>query len=185
LSLLVAHPDWGDDCRPWTYRDLKSWSIWLKSTGVLKREAGKQIEQSLDSAEVTAEQLHEFFEAGPHESLLAAFQGDYRLLLDWWRRRLAAPFNSRVKFAAQVALRNGPKALNDVPKVVVGTIHSVKGGEADVVFLFPDVSPAANVAYQRCGPDRDSVIRLFYVGVTQARETLYICQRESSMAVAI
>ncbi len=85
----------------------------------------------------------------------------------------------------EVALRNGPKALHEVPKVLVGTIHSVKGGEADVVFLFPDVSSAADVAYQRYGPDRDSVIRLFYVGVTRARKTLYICQRESSMAVAI
>jgi superfamily I DNA/RNA helicase len=69
--------------------------------------------------------------------------------------------------------------------VIVGTIHSVKGGEADVVFLFPDVSRAANTAYQRFGPERDSVIRLFYVGVTRARKTLYICQRESSMAVTI
>jgi len=32
---------------------------------------------------------------------------------------------------------------------------------------------------------RDSVIRLFYVGMTRARHTLYICQRESPMAVTI
>jgi len=185
LSLLVAHPDWGDNCGPWTHRDLKSWSSWLKSTGVLKPEARLQIEQSIDSDEVTPEQLRDFFEAGPLESLLSAFQGDYRQLLEWWRRRLAAVFHPRVKFPMEVVLRNGPKALNEVPKVIVGTIHSVKGGEADVVFLFPDVSPAADVAYQRYGPDRDSVIRLFYVGVTRARKTLYICQRESSMAVMI
>src|ERR1039458_4814608 len=64
-------------------------------------------------------------------------------------------------------------------------IHSVKGGEADVVFLFPDVSPAGDAAYQKHGPQRDSVIRLFYVGMTRARHTLYICQRESPMAVTI
>lgn len=185
LSLLIAHPDWGDDCRPWTHRDLKSWSSWLKSTGVLKPDARVQIEQSPDTDEVSPAQLHALFEAGPLESLLGAFQGDYRQLLEWWRRRLAPVFHPRVKFPMEVALRNGPKALNEVPKVIVGTIHSVKGGEADVVFLFPDLSPAADVAYQRYGPDRDSVIRLFYVGVTRARKTLYICQRESSMAVAI
>jgi ATP-dependent exoDNAse (exonuclease V) beta subunit len=61
----------------------------------------------------------------------------------------------------------------------------VKGGEADVVFLFPDLSPAGDVLYQKYGPARDSVIRLFYVGMTRARHTLYICQKESSMAVAI
>jgi superfamily I DNA/RNA helicase len=69
--------------------------------------------------------------------------------------------------------------------VTVGTIHSVEGGEADVVFLFPDLSPAGDAAYQRSGPQRHSVIRLFYVGMTRALHTLYICRRASSMAVVI
>ena len=185
LSLLVAHPDWGDDCRNWTYREFKSWSEWLRSVGILKPSARQHLEVSVDSAEVGPEGLRELFEAGPLESLLGAFQGDYRQLLDWWRRRLTASFHSRVKFPIEVALRSGPRALAESPKVIVGTIHSVKGGEADVVFLFPDVSRAADAAYQRFGPERDSVIRLFYVGVTRARKTLYICQRESSMAVTI
>jgi superfamily I DNA/RNA helicase len=73
----------------------------------------------------------------------------------------------------------------DQPKVVVGTIHSVKGGEADVVHLFPDISQAGDAQYQRCGAARDAVIRVFYVGLTRARETLYICQRETGMAVTI
>ena len=58
-------------------------------------------------------------------------------------------------------------------------------GEADAVFLFPDLSKAGDAAYQRHGAQRDGVIRLFYVGMTRARQTLYLCQRESSMAVAI
>ena len=73
----------------------------------------------------------------------------------------------------------------DTPQVVVGTVHSVKGGQADVVYLFPDLSLAGDANYQRFGPSRDSVIRVFYVGITRARETLYICQRETAMAVSI
>ncbi len=69
--------------------------------------------------------------------------------------------------------------------MIVGTIHSVKGGQADVVFLFPDLSDAGDAAYRSHGLRRDSVIRQFYVGITRARHTLYICQRESSMAVEI
>ena len=69
------------------------------------------------------------------------------------------------------------------PGVVVGTIHSVKGGEADVVFLYPDLSRAAQTSYERRGLDRDSILRLFYVGITRARETLYICDSASSMAI--
>jgi superfamily I DNA/RNA helicase len=68
---------------------------------------------------------------------------------------------------------------------VVGTVHSVKGGQADVVYLFPDLSRAGDSHYQVSGPLRDSVLRVFYVGATRARETLYICQRENAMAVSI
>jgi superfamily I DNA/RNA helicase len=73
----------------------------------------------------------------------------------------------------------------DLPKVVVGTIHSVKGGQADVVYLFPDLSQAGDAQYNRGGAARDSAIRVFYVGLTRARETLYICQRETGTAVTL
>ena len=81
--------------------------------------------------------------------------------------------------------RRGPQALLETPKVVVGTVHSVKGGQADVVYLFPDLSQAGDAQYARGGVASDSVIRQFYVGVTRAREKLYICQAESGMRISI
>ena len=74
----------------------------------------------------------------------------------------------------------------DTPKVVVGTIHSVKGGQADVVYLFPGSQPGRRRAVRarwRGARFRDPAV--FYVGLTRARETLYICQRETGMAVTI
>ncbi|MBI4460577.1 MAG: ATP-binding domain-containing protein [Acidobacteria bacterium] len=106
-------------------------------------------------------------------------------LLDWWRQRVTAEFHGRIQFPAAIAATRGPHALLEPPRVIVGTIHSVKGGEADVVYLFPDLSQAADAQYQRSGPPKDSVIRVFYVGATRARETLYICQRESALAATI
>jgi ATP-dependent exoDNAse (exonuclease V) beta subunit len=47
------------------------------------------------------------------------------------------------------------------------------------------MSRAGDAQYQRSGQPRDSIIRLFYVGATRARETLYICQRDTAMAIAI
>jgi superfamily I DNA/RNA helicase len=79
----------------------------------------------------------------------------------------------------------GPRALMESPRVVVGTIHSVKGGESDVVYLFPDISRAGDGQYQRTGAPRDSVVRLFYVGITRAKHTLWICRQETPRAVAI
>jgi superfamily I DNA/RNA helicase len=117
--------------------------------------------------------------------LLAAWHGDYRALLDWWRTRVTADVRNRIQFPADVAAMHGARALMDLPKVVVGTIHSVKGSQADVVYLFPDLSQAGDAQYNRGGAARDSVIRVFYVGLTRAREKLYICGRESNMAVSI
>jgi DNA helicase II / ATP-dependent DNA helicase PcrA len=176
LSLLGPHP--------WTHRDLKLWAEWLNPKGNLRTGAKELIEASDDSLPVTTERLNELFDAGAVESLLAA-SSDSRQLLRWWSRRVTPEFHGRVQFPVAVALAGGPRALEESPRVIVGTIHSVKGGEADVVFLFPDLSPAGDAAYLRHGPERDSVIRLLYVGMTRARHTLYICQRESSMAVAI
>jgi len=98
---------------------------------------------------------------------------------------VTADVHPRVQFPADIAARRGPHALAATPQVIVGTIHSVKGGQADVVYLFPDLSQAGEAQYARGGAARDSVIRQFYVGVTRAYEGLYICRAESSQAIRI
>jgi len=52
-------------------------------------------------------------------------------------------------------------------------------------YLFPDLPQAGDAQYARGGVARDSVIWQFYAGVTRARETLYLCQRETATAVTI
>jgi superfamily I DNA/RNA helicase len=185
LSLLVGHPEYGDGHRAWTKGDLALWSEWLESKGILKNGAKEIIKTLSGSRVVTMEHLQVIFETGAFESLMAARDGDSRALLDWWRTRVKDDVTKRVQFPAEVAARRGPQALREQPRVVVGTIHSVKGGQADVVYLFPDLSQAGAAQYERSGAPHDSVIRLFYVGATRARETLYICQRETGMAVTI
>jgi len=172
------------DHQPWTHGDLKLWAEWLNPKGTLRTGAKELIEASDDSLPVTAERLDELFESAAFELLLAA-SADSRQLVQWWARRVAPEFHARVQFPITTALAGGPDALKESPRVIVGTIHSVKGGEADVVFLFPDVSPAGDAAYRKHGPQRDSVIRLFYVGMTRARHTLYVCQKESPLAAMI
>ena len=185
LSLLVGHPDYGEDHRPWTHGDLACWAELLQAKGVLRHGAKKKL-ASYDAARpVEYEALAEIFEHTALESLQRVFDLGYRDLLEWWRTRVTADVSERVVFPSEVAAMRGPRALLGTPQVVVGTIHSVKGGQADVVYLFPDLSQAADAQYARAGVARDSVIRLFYVGLTRARETLYICQPESGMAVTI
>lgn len=61
------------------------------------------------------------------------------------------------------------KPFKEAPRLWVGTIHSVKGAEADVVYLWPDISYAAT------RDDPDAVRRVFYVGMTRAREKVVLC----------
>jgi hypothetical protein len=133
LALLVGHPDFGEGHRPWTHGDIALWADCLAAKGILKHGMKKKLTQHDPAQTATMERLDEIFETGALTSLMDAWDGDNRALLDWWRTRVTADVRKRVEFPAEVAARRGPQALMDLPKVVVGTIHSVKGGQADVV----------------------------------------------------
>lgn len=185
LSLLVAHPGFGDGHRPWTNGDVALWAEVLKAQGILRHGVKAKLKTGDAAMEATPESLDKIFEPAALESLGAAWEGNYRDLLGWWQERLLGEMRNRAEFPALVASKRGPLALTEEPGVIVGTIHSVKGGQADVVYLFPDLSQAGDAQYRRDGAPRDSVIRQFYVGATRAREKLYLCARESNMAVTI
>lgn len=78
------------------------------------------------------------------------------------------PERERVYITAM--LRRGEK-FNASPRIKVSTIHGSKGGEADNVALFTDLSPAAEKD-SRNNPD--DVHRVFYVGVTRTRKNLFL-----------
>ena len=73
-------------------------------------------------------------------------------------------------------LRRGEK-FNGIPRITVSTIHGSKGGEADNVVLFTDLSTAADEAMQI---NPDDMHRVFYVGVTRTRKNLYVVEPEDA-----
>jgi len=73
-------------------------------------------------------------------------------------------------------LRRGEK-FNGIPRITASTIHGSKGGEADNVVLFTDLSPAADEE-MRINPD--DMHRVFYVGVTRTKQNLYIVDAEDT-----
>ena len=98
------------------------------------------------------------------------------------KQHLATKWQRTAGYACDVAIKRGPEALQAEPLITVGTIHSVKGGEADTVYLFPDLSYAAACEYQTA-KGRNSTRRLYYVGMTRAKEELVLCQPGTNMAV--
>ena len=71
-------------------------------------------------------------------------------------------------------LRRGEK-FNATPRITASTIHGSKGGEADNVVLLTDLSPSAE-SEMHINPD--DMHRVFYVGVTRAKQNLYIVDPE-------
>lgn len=86
-----------------------------------------------------------------------------------WYKELAAISDADREYISAV-LQNGYQ-LTDEPTIVIDTIHGVKGGEADNVLLVTDMSYRTWEGFEA---DPDSEHRVFYVGATRAKESLYI-----------
>jgi len=71
-------------------------------------------------------------------------------------------------------LRRGEK-FNAIPRINLSTIHGSKGGEADNVVLYTDLSPAASKAAETAP---DDLHRVFYVGVTRTKQNLFLVEPE-------
>jgi superfamily I DNA/RNA helicase len=96
----------------------------------------------------------------------------------WFENRLQSKIKeSTARYLIRVYQRWGLKGLNDPPRVFVGTVHSVKGGEADRVYFFTDTSRAQHRAIQQWGGEEcEELVRTAYVAMTRARESLTFSQ---------
>ena len=133
-------------------------------------------ESAISSSPVGVEDLERWFQKHACTTLTALGEG--RVLADdavaWYRDSILKRFCSTLDYPQRVLNGHGPRSLLDSPRLFVGTIHSFKGGEADSVMLFPDLSPAGMRHWMHPGPARDSVLRTMYVGMTRAREKLVL-----------
>jgi len=99
-------------------------------------------------------------------------------------RRAAAAKPKQASYLARVVAAHGVDALERKPNLIVGTAHSVKGGEAERVFLAPAPSPEASRAYRANAPGaRLAHYMLLYVAMTRARHSLIICGNGRSRGV--
>ena len=89
--------------------------------------------------------------------------------LTWFMNVIEPKYVKKFEYAEKVI--NGE--YKDLKNITIGTIHSVKGREAQVVFICPDKSPAMIKESQY---DKSEIIRLFYVAMTRASEKLYFCK---------
>lgn len=104
--------------------------------------------------------------------------------VDALERALLAKYASGFEYPLSIFRRRRMREdLISQPLVTVGTIHSVKGGEADHVIVIPDLPAPAYADWIR--GNRDSIYRLFYVAFTRARKSLTILSPASSRAIPV
>jgi hypothetical protein len=76
-----------------------------------------------------------------------------------------------------IAARRRGEKLTQKPRIKIGTIHSVKGGEADHVILMKDL---AYKTYREMSKNPDPENRVFYVGVTRAKIKLTVVESSTN-----
>lgn len=187
LAFLRPRPDvWGDDAGEWKGEELRRWVELVASDGLLVRGARSAIASLAPDTPVDIETIASIFEPDAAEEMIKVLvEGKIGDCIEWLQAHMRAAKSTSAEYPAAVLLKHGTRALLERPRVILGTIHSVKGGQADVVYLFPDLSPSGATEWTARGERQDGIIRQIYVGMTRARESLIICRSKSHLYVPI
>jgi superfamily I DNA/RNA helicase len=171
---------WGVDTGEWSGENLRRWVEIVKSDGLLAHGAKTRIATLSPEDRVEIDLLAQLFEPEAAEQMITVIStGTVEDCVKWLLDRVLAAKKKATEYPATVLTKKGPRALVEKPQIILGTIHSVKGGQADVVYLMPDLSRAGMVEWSAPGERRDGVVRQFYVGMTRARESLILCRPAS------
>lgn len=184
LVLDERAPGMADRWRDWTGDDVRGWVDLLgtKEAGLLR--GAKKASTLLPDGTVDYAQIAGLFadqSEEPGTPLARCAEPD----LDWFCAATLSSKRDKLVYPAAIARRFGPAALLEPddweappsehqPQVIAGTIHSVKGGQADVVYLSPSISGAAYGQWVQGGAARDEIHRTFYVGLTRAKQSVVI-----------
>lgn len=175
---MLPAEEMGELGRLWTGRDVQAWLelVKLKESGMVGN-AKKRATMFDPDAEVSAMDVYALFKD--------AMQRDRAVEpeLNWLAENLLANRKQPAAYPIQVARTYGAAALAERPQIVVGTVHSVKGAAADVVYVCPDISAAATRSLG-LREGQDDIIRTFYVAMTRARQELRILAPTSHQHVS-
>lgn len=143
--------------------DARAIALWTALRADHDRDlSAKEVRQIFKATGRSAPQLKELSRYRPDEfgyDLSKTWQ-DVFLSIPEWRRQYY-----------EACLGRGEDILSGEPRVVIETIHGVKGGQAEHVLLMTDLSRRTAASFL----DRpDDEHRVFYVGMTRASEGLHL-----------
>lgn len=155
--------------RLWTWPELGEWVPMLRNDMLLPG-AHTRVLGTLDTPDICGMRDLESLLTPP--CLSGALQGGIRWLADV---AVTQKYRDGLRYPLQVFLREGREGLTEDPRIILGNIHSTKGGEVDICVLFMDLSHAQKKSRIWDTSARDNILRTLYVGSTRARESLFLC----------
>ncbi len=173
------NPKWGKRLKsviPWSRQEITNWIKALRANDILKRGVMANLEDI--TAKFDPNNLGAFLSMfnNPEDGHRALFMD-----LQWFRDSLQSKHEKTLGPIIHATQVYGEQVPFETPQVIVGTIHSVKGGEADCVYIFPDVSYKACKGMGEHQRAQDAMRRVFYVGFTRAKEELVLCEPSSNL----
>jgi superfamily I DNA/RNA helicase len=104
--------------------------------------------------------------------------------LQWFYSNLTKEKQRSMEYVLNIYDRGGIKELSAQPRCIVGTVHSVKGGQAGTVIVCPDLSMRGWDQFEMRGwENRDAIYRMMYVAMTRAKERLILAQPSNKFYV--
>lgn len=175
--------------RVWTWKEIGLFVATIGAKNVLRHGAKAELERRAkergDENATSIELAYYFLESSFLEVLRdmrehGATKDVVERAIGWIRSRLVEKNSKSFDFAGKCFLKFGVSVMNTKPSVYVGTIHSFKGAEADVVFMFTELSGSSRESWNSGSVEaKNAIARTFYVGMTRAREELVVCGSSS------
>lgn len=147
---------------PWTFATANHWLREMSAEHLQRGTKASSKRQASSDSLISLDTLSSYV---GEEFLERALKGD----VSAWLKRVKDPKRRNALALRAQLLTSG--SSQSPPMVVVGTIHSVKGGQADNVILYPDLSPQGKESWLNYP---DAIIRQMYIGMTRARKRLYL-----------
>lgn len=174
-DLLVNFLTHGEDGGYWSIEQFIAWAKFLKvgDNGLIRKQGKAGLTALADAVKSCQPGLHTCRNVISDILAPAAVEAALQRNTKWLVENLQARRMDSLSFPLQIAQKHGLSALVEKPKCIIGTIHSVKGGEADCVIMAPDLSAKAMKSFAK-QESRDNIYRVYYVGATRAREELMV-----------
>lgn len=195
----------------WKWKDILDWVLYMRVKGTMVNGAKKRIEENyaiersgkrvveifdkdgypidtddgehVDIPDVQSWELRSMFVPEEFAFIEKVMQGEKttREVVEWWKCRLLAANRAAGNYYTQVVENYGEDAVINQPRVFIGTIHSFKGSEANIVYIFPDLSRMGFAEWSKGeGDSQNSIVRMFYVAMTRAIEEVWVCRNSSN-----